>query len=602
MTKEQAIAAPLTILAVDDDADVLRATERILQEAGFDVLTGATAAAAIELTYHHRPALVLLDVMLPDGNGVDVARQLKSDPALADVFVILYSGSRISSDDQAKGLAEGLADGYMVRPLSKPELLARIDAFLRIRETQRALRQSEQSYRLLADHSTDVVWLMDMDMKTTYQSPSSERLRGFTTAELHDLPLEKHLTPESLKAVLGVLHAEMPRIAADSGYNPVNTLELEYYRKDGSTVWSESKFSIIRDGSGRPASILGEGRDITERRQAEAALRQSEARFRRVSEATSDFAYSCVGPPGGSLTFDWLTGAVEPITGWSREEVLEWGCWKALVLEEDVPLFEERVIGLAPGESGACELRIRDKQGGIRWLAAYSVAEHDPEDPAVHRLYGACQDISERKRAEEGLLESLATQQSITQGVIAALVRTIEVRDPYTAGHQRRVSELAVAMALRMGLGEERAEGLRVAGLLHDVGMVNIPAEILARPGRLSTLELELIKGHPEAGYEILEAIHFPWLVAETALQHHERLDGSGYPARLGADDILPEARILAVADVVEAMASHRPYRAALGLEAALAEVRAGAGVRYDPDAVAACEQVFAQGFAFTAT
>jgi len=132
--------------------------------------------------------------------------------------------------------------------------------------------------------------------------------------------------------------------------------------------------------------------------------------------------------------------------------------------------------------------------------------------------------------------------------------------------------------------------------------MVNTPAEILARPGRLSTLELELIKGHPEAGYEILEAIHFPWLVAETALQHHERLDGSGYPARLGADDILPEARILAVADVVEAMASHRPYRAALGLEAALAEVRAGAGVRYDPDAVAACEQVFAQGFAFTAT
>ena len=184
--------------------------------------------------------------------------------------------------------------------------------------------------------------------------------------------------------------------------------------------------------------------------------------------------------------------------------------------------------------------------------------------------------------------------------MIAALARSIEVRDPYTAGHQRRVGELAAAMALCMELGEERAEGLRVGGLLHDVGKINIPAEILAKPGLLTTMEYELIKGHARAGYDILAAIHFPWPVAEMALQHHERADGSGYPGGLSGEDILPEARILAVADVVEAMASHRPYRAALGLDAALAEVRAGVGVRYDPAAVAACEHVFAAGFVFT--
>ena len=183
--------------------------------------------------------------------------------------------------------------------------------------------------------------------------------------------------------------------------------------------------------------------------------------------------------------------------------------------------------------------------------------------------------------------------------MIAALARTVEVRDPYTAGHQRRVGELAAAMALQMGLGEQAAEGLRVGGMLHDAGKIKIPAEILAKPGLLSTTEFELIKVHAQAGFEILAPIHFPWPVAEMARQHHERQDGSGYPRGLAGEDILPEARILAVADVVEAMASHRPYRPALGLEAALAEVRSGAGVRFDAAAVAACERVFARGFVF---
>ena len=166
--------------------------------------------------------------------------------------------------------------------------------------------------------------------------------------------------------------------------------------------------------------------------------------------------------------------------------------------------------------------------------------------------------------------------------------------------HQRRVSELAAALALHMGLGEESAEGVRVRGMLHDVGKITIPAEILSKPGRLSTMEFGSIKGHAEAGFEILAAIHFPWPVAEMALQHHERPDGSGYPAGLAGEEILLEARILAVADVVEAMASHRPYRPALGLDAALAEVRSGAGTRDEAAAVTACEQVLAQGFVFS--
>ena len=169
----------------------------------------------------------------------------------------------------------------------------------------------------------------------------------------------------------------------------------------------------------------------------------------------------------------------------------------------------------------------------------------------------------------------------------------VESRDPYTAGHERRVAELATALAAELGRPAEERETLRLAGLIHDIGKIAVPAEILAKPGRLSEVEFNLIRQHPQSGFEILEAIDFGGPVAELVLQHHERLDGSGYPGALTAPEILPGARILAVADVVEAMSSHRPYRAALGMEAALAEVSGGAGAKYDPEVVVACVRLF---------
>ena len=200
-------------------------------------------------------------------------------------------------------------------------------------------------------------------------------------------------------------------------------------------------------------------------------------------------------------------------------------------------------------------------------------------------------DVSDLRRAEQQLLESLVRHQAITDGVIAALARTVDVRDPYTAGHQRRVSELAVAMAQRMGLAEASQRAVQIAGMLHDVGKIVVPAEILSRPGHLSAAEVELIKAHPLAAFEILKSIEFDFPIADVVVQHHERLDGSGYPAGLAGRSILPEARILAVADVVEAITSDRPYRAALPLAAAADEFHDGAGSRYD---AAACDAAIA--------
>jgi putative nucleotidyltransferase with HDIG domain len=211
------------------------------------------------------------------------------------------------------------------------------------------------------------------------------------------------------------------------------------------------------------------------------------------------------------------------------------------------------------------------------------------------------QDVTEQVEAQEEVRRQAEQLRRTVEGAVLAMSHVVETRDPYTAGHERRVAELATAIAGEMGMDGEELDALRHAGLIHDIGKIAVPAEILAKPGRLSEVEFNLIKQHPASGFDILEVIDFGRPVAEIVLQHHERLDGSGYPRGLSGEDILPEARILAVADVVEAMSSHRPYRAALGMEAALAEIREPAGVKYDADVVAACVRlVEEQGFQFT--
>ena len=187
-------------------------------------------------------------------------------------------------------------------------------------------------------------------------------------------------------------------------------------------------------------------------------------------------------------------------------------------------------------------------------------------------------------------------------GTINIIVATVEARDPYTAGHQKRVADLAGKIAKEMGLSEDQIEGTIMAGVVHDLGKINIPAEILSKPGKISTIEYELIKTHPQTGYDMIRQIDFPWPIGKIILQHHERMDGSGYPFKLKGDEILIEARILAVADTIEAMASHRPYRPALGINQALDQIKNGRGKLYDPEVVDACLTIFQEGFEFDQT
>ena len=198
--------------------------------------------------------------------------------------------------------------------------------------------------------------------------------------------------------------------------------------------------------------------------------------------------------------------------------------------------------------------------------------------------------VSERTAA---LIESESNLKVNLLDTITALASTVEKRDPYTAGHQQRVAHLAVKIAQEMKLTDDQVQGINLACIVHDVGKIQVPSEILSKPGRLNQIEFSLIQQHSQSGFEILEPVHFPWPIAQIVLQHHERMDGSGYPQGLQGDQILLEARIIAVADTVEAMASHRPYRPGLGVEAALEEIIRSRGSKYDAQIVDACVTVF---------
>jgi PAS domain S-box-containing protein len=250
------------------------------------------------------------------------------------------------------------------------------------------------------------------------------------------------------------------------------------------------------------------------------------------------------------------------------------------------------------GEPQACELRLVKMDGMAFWAHLEATAAQDGGGTPVGRT--VLIDITARKRAEEELQQTLEKLRKAFSTTIQVMVSIVEMRDPYTAGHQIRSTDLARAIAMEIGLPQEKIDAIRMACSIHDIGKLSIPAEILSKPIKLSEIEFSLINEHAKKGYKILKDVESPWPLAEMVYQHHERMDGSGYPRGLKGEEILMEARIIAVADVVESMASLRPYRAGLGIDAALEEIEKNRGTLYDEAVVNACLRVFREkGYRF---
>jgi putative nucleotidyltransferase with HDIG domain len=238
------------------------------------------------------------------------------------------------------------------------------------------------------------------------------------------------------------------------------------------------------------------------------------------------------------------------------------------------------------------EVEFYKKDRSIFWVVINSRVVRDEQGGILYNE-GLVEEISLRKQAEESLKESLERLKRAVNTTIQVLVSALEIRDPYTAGHQSRSANLACAIATEMGLPQNKIDGIRMAGVIHDIGKLSIPVEILSKPSKLTNLEFSLIKEHSQSGFEMLKDIESPWPLAKIVQQHHERMNGTGYPQNLKGEEILIEARILTVADVVEAMASHRPYRASLGVDAALEEIEKNKGILYDGNVADACLRLF---------
>jgi PAS domain S-box-containing protein/putative nucleotidyltransferase with HDIG domain len=367
-------------------------------------------------------------------------------------------------------------------------------------------------------------------------------------------------------------------------------------RSDGEWRWLHSRdVPFARDESGVVTQILGSTDDVTERRAAAEELRESEARYRVLTESSQDLIFIIDRDDRvryvNSAAAQILRRSAGDVVGESRAELFDAEVSAAMGVSLD------RVF--KSGETAHVESELIYPTGPA-WVATMLVPIKD--DDNVTAVFGVSRDITERKRAEDLAAQQAERIERTLTSVIDIAGDIVELRDPYTAGHQQRVSQLAVRMAESLGLSGHEIDDIRVAGLLHDMGKAGIPAEILSKPGVLSPIELTLIKGHAEAGYRLAVSANMAEPVAQMIYQHHERCDGSGYPLGLTGDQTLLGAKVLVVADVVEAMMSHRPYRPTLGTKAALAEIERGAGRLYDAEVSRVCVALFRESqFEFSA-
>lgn len=455
------------------------------------------------------------------------------------------------------------------------------------KRAQEALQESEEKYRIMIEHSNDMIWTLDLEGNFTYVNKRAEQISGHKL----DDGFGKHFTtlipPEDLPRIQKVF---LETMSGKSQHYEVNV-----YKKDGSVfVLSVNTAPLFK--SGKIVGTVSFGRDITKQKQTQEALGKSEEKYKTfVNNVNVGIYRNTVGPKGKFID---ANPAVIKMFGYeSKDEFLSIDVADLYQNPEDRERFNEKM--LANGFVRDEELQLKKKDGKPIFCSVFAVVVKD-EQGKIKYYDGIIEDITKRKKVEQELKTSYKKLKKILNGTINALASTTEKRDPYTAGHQQRVTQLACVIAREMGFSEERIEGMRMACMVHDIGKIYVAAEILNKPVRLTDIEMALIKTHCQIGYEILKTIEFPLPIAEIVLQHHERMDGSGYPQGLKGKDILHEAKILAVVDVVEAMSSHRPYRSSFGVDLALNEIKENRGKLYDPEIVDVCLKLFTEkGFKF---
>lgn len=445
------------------------------------------------------------------------------------------------------------------------------------RQEEEALRESGDRYRQVVKNANEAIFVVQ-DQTIKFFNPKAKEIYGYTDE-----------TTPAVFSFIEAIHPEDRGMVLERYQKRLKGEELPHvypFRiidRQGKVKWVEIN-SVLISWAGRPATLIFLN-DISERKRTEEKILLAKEEWERTFDSIPDL----IAIVDNEFRIMRVNRAMADRLSLTPKEMIGGYCYELIHGLPTPPSSCLKQQDILEGREFSAEF-YEPRLGGHFLLTTSLLCGVGDDSSGVIHVF---RDISDRKQAEEKIIEGAKKLQKIMDGIIEAMALTVEARDPHTAGHQRRVADLAREMAKELKFPLDRIEGIHMAGMIHDLGKMSVPAEILSKTTPLTLIEFGLIKIHPQAGYEILKGIDFPWPVALMIFQHHERIDGSGYPQGLRNEEILLEARILAVADVVEAIASHRPYRPALGIDAALEEIEKNRGRLYDPLVVDTCLELF---------
>jgi len=451
---------------------------------------------------------------------------------------------------------------------------------LQSKQAEEELKDSEERLKILFDYAPDAYYINDLKGNFIDGNKAAERVIGCKKEEL--------IGKSFLKLKLLSL-TDLPKIATLLARNlrgqPTGSDEFVLNRKDNSKVTVEISTYPVKIKE--KTLVLGIARDITERKQAE-DVKNAKDELQMIMDSVPALIFykDTEGRiiRANKAFADSLKVPVKNIVGKTTEELFP------REQAENMRKDDQEVI--ISGKAKKNIIEPYDTPEGTRWVITDKMLHRDKKGKVIG-VVDLSKDITAQRKSEQELLQSYQKLKKNMDATLETISNIIEAKDSYTAGHQQRVSELSTAIAKELHLSQDEIEGIRVASIIHDIGKIGLPTEILSKSSRLDDIEFSLIKRHSQVGHDILKTIDFSYPVAEIVLQHHEKINGSGYPNKLKGDKILLEAKIIGVADVVEAMSSHRPYRPALGIDKALEEISKNRGILYDPKVVDICLTLF---------
>jgi len=627
----------IRILVVEDESVVSKDIQESLKGLGYGVCGTASAGEeAIRKAESLQPDLVLMDIVLKgDIDGVEAAETIRSKFHIPVIYLTAYS------DEYTLNRAKVTEpSGYILKPFDERELHTTIEVAMYRHTMQKRLKESERWFGTTLRSIGDAVIATNTQGRITFMNPVAEVLTGWKLPEALDKDLSEVF---SVRDEDGCILLKNPVAKVLEEGLIIDLRNNILIGKDGSKLIVDDSAAPIVDDNGTIVGAVLVFRDVSERQKAEQkrtkmnsllmAVRNMNESLLRVKSEPELFQQICeslvtvedfklvtislldkdryeirpvahAGSADGFLIFCTLSWDELAAGRGPTGTAISTGAPCVVNDTQHDPSYAPwKAEAMNRGFRSTIALPLVSNGEVMGSLEVYSGEKDSFGAEEIEFLMEAAGDITvalKSLRLETELATSLQGMKKALTQTVEAIACMSEMRDPYTAGHQRRVAKLASAVAQEMGMSEDQIEGIRVSGFLHDVGKIVVPAEILSKPGRINDAELSLIRTHSSVGYEILKLLEFPWPVAKAVLQHHERRNGSGYPAGLTAEALTVEAEILAVADVVESMASRRPYREALGIDKALEEISEKKGILYSPQVVDACLRLFRQrGFTF---